>query len=120
MSTGIDLFNKKMAVNLGATLDPYGLNEDKIRVNKFHFDTDGGLFRITSANLNTGYSFSSDTFKKNKDKKEKTEDEEEDPFSFYENATGGGRADDLFGDTIGRGNQDYSQELRRVRRKVIE
>ena len=108
VSTGIDLFNKKMAVNLGATLDPYGLNEDKIRVNKFHFDTDGGLFRITSANLNTGYSFSSDTFKK--DKKKKTEDEEEDPFSYYENATGGGRADDLFGDTIGRGNQDYSYE----------
>tara|TARA_B100001029_G_scaffold178590_1_gene185722 strand:- start:2617 stop:5238 length:2622 start_codon:yes stop_codon:yes gene_type:complete len=110
VSTGVDLFNKKMAVNLGATLDPYGLNEDKIRVNKFHFDTDGGLFRITSANLNTGYSFSSDIFKKDKNKKKKTEDEEEDPFSYYENATGGGRADDLFGDTIGRGNQDYSYE----------
>jgi hypothetical protein len=110
VSTGIDLFDKKMAVNLGATLDPYGLNEDNLRVNKFHFDTDGGLFRITSANLNTGYSFSSKDFEKDSDKKKKKEDEEDDPFSFYENATGGGRADDLFGDTIGRGNQDYSYE----------
>ena len=60
-----------MAVNLGATLDPYGLNEDNLRVNKFHFDTDGGLFRITSANLNTGYGFSSKDFEKDRDKKKK-------------------------------------------------
>ena len=118
VSTGIDLFDKKMAVNLGATLDPYGLNEDNSRINKFHFDTDGGLFRITSANLNTGYSFSSKDFDKDSDKKKKTEDEEDDPFSFYENATGGGRPDDLFGNTIGRGNQEYIEEEQEEEEKV--
>ena len=117
VSTGIDLFDKKIAVNLGATLDPYGLNEDNLRINKFHFDTDGGLFRITSANLNTGYSFSSKDFDKS-DKKKKTEDEEDDPFSFYENATGGGRQDDLFGNTIGRGNQEYIEEEQEEEEKV--
>ena len=110
VASGIDLFDKKIAVNIGATLDPYALDEDNKRINEFNFDKEGGLFRITSANLNTGYSFSSKDFGKNKKKEEEEEEEEEDPFDFYENTTGGGRADDLFGNTIGRGNQQYFDE----------
>ena len=69
VSTGIDLFNKKMAVNIGAALDMYALDENNTRINEFNISKGGGLFRITSANLNTGYNFSNETFSKDKDKK---------------------------------------------------
>ncbi|NBS19718.1 MAG: LPS-assembly protein LptD, partial [Flavobacteriia bacterium] len=57
VSTGFDLFNKKMAINIGATMDMYALNENNVRINEFNIAKGGGLFRVTSANLNTGYNF---------------------------------------------------------------
>ena len=106
VSSGIDLFNKKMAINLGATLDMYALNEENQRINEFNIKQGGGLFRVTSANLNTGYNFSNKTFSKDKKKEDEEEEEEEvDPFGYFENTSGGGRDDDLFGDTIGMNNE---------------
>lgn len=106
VSSGIDLFNKKMAINLGATLDMYALNEENKRINEFNINQGGGLFRVTSANLNTGYNFSNETFSKDKKKEDEEEEEEEaDPFGYFENTSGGGRDDDLFGDTIGMNNE---------------
>lgn len=106
VSSGIDLFNKKMAINLGATLDMYALNEENKRINEFNIKQGGGLFRVTSANLNTGYNFSNETFSKDKKKEDEEEEEEEaDPFGYFENTSGGGRDDDLFGDTIGMNNE---------------
>lgn len=112
VSSGIDLFNKKMAVNLGATLDMYALDENNTRINEFNIKNGGGLFRITSANLNTGYKLSNKTFSKDekKEKEEEEEEEENDPFGYFENASGGGRDDDLFGDTIGMGNESSRKE----------
>ena len=104
VTTGIDLFDKKMSVNLGATMDMYALDDQNRRINEFNINKGGGLFRITSANLNTGYNFSNETFSKDKKKEKEKNEEEEDPFSFFENASGGGRQDDLFGDTIGMNN----------------
>ncbi len=107
VSSGIDLFNKKIAINLGATLDMYALNEENKRINEFNIKQGGGLFRVTSANLNTGYNFSNKTFSKDKKKEDEEEEEEEeaDPFGYFENTSGGGRDDDLFGDTIGMNNE---------------
>ncbi len=110
VSSGVDLFNKKMAINVGATLDMYALDDQNLRINQFNIKQGGGLFRVTSANLNTGYNFSNSTFKKNKNKEEEKEEEENDPFGFFENASGGGRPDDLFGDTIGMGNENNREE----------
>ena len=104
VTTGIDLFDKKMSINLGATMDMYALDDQNRRINEFNVNKGGGLFRITSANLNTGYNFSNETFSKDKKKEKEKNEEEEDPFSFFENASGGGRQDDLFGDTIGMNN----------------
>ena len=104
VTTGIDLFDKKMSINLGATMDMYALDDQNRRINEFNISKGGGLFRITSANLNTGYNFSNETFSKDKKKEKEKNEEEEDPFSFFENASGGGRQDDLFGDTIGMNN----------------
>ena len=59
MSGGTQLFNNKMSVNFGATLDPYALDNNNNRIDKFNINNGGSLFRLTSANLTTSYSFSS-------------------------------------------------------------
>jgi lipopolysaccharide assembly outer membrane protein LptD (OstA) len=89
MSTGLSLLKGKMTVNFGGTLDPYTLNQDKVRINKYHITNGGGLFRLTSANLNMNYSFSSTQIK--------GREEEENERSQQESTSSGGREDDLFG-----------------------
>ena len=84
MSTGTTLFDDKLNINVGATFDPYAINENGSRVNKFNGN--GALFRMTSANINMGFSFSSKNSKEDKSSK-----------SGSENTRSGGRNDDLFG-----------------------
>jgi len=108
LSSGIDLFDREISINLGATLDMYALNEKNQRINEFNISNGGGLFRLTSANLNTGYKLSNATF--SKEKKVEEEEKDDDPLNFFENSSGGGRSDDLFGDTIGMGNESYEDE----------
>ena len=115
-TTGIDLFDKEISINVGATFDMYALNEQNQRINEFNISKGGGLFRVTSANLNTGYKLSNETFSKDKKKKEEKE-EEEDPMNYFENTSGGGRADDLFGDTIGMNNERKMEEDNTVKNK---
>ena len=80
MTTGTSLFDDKLNINVGATFDPYAINEQGIRINKFHRVG----FRMTSANVNMGFSFTS---KNSKNKKTKQSN----------NTRSGGRDDDLFG-----------------------
>ena len=35
LSTGLSLLKDKMSINMGATMDPYALNEEKVRINTF-------------------------------------------------------------------------------------
>ena len=86
MTTGTTLFDNKLNINLGATFDPYAINENGSRINKFNINNKGGLFRMTSANINMGFSFSS---KNSKDDKSES--------SGLNNTRSGGRDDDLFG-----------------------
>ena len=101
VSSGISLFKEKINVNFGATLDPYALDNNNNRIGSFNISKGGGLFRLTSANINTGYSISSKDFEKDdkKDKKSEDEDKDEDELTFQqiESLSGGGREDDLFG-----------------------
>ncbi|SDB34802.1 LPS assembly outer membrane protein LptD (organic solvent tolerance protein OstA) [Flavobacteriaceae bacterium MAR_2010_188] len=90
VSGGTNILNNKMAINFGASLDPYALDSNNRRVDKLNVDNGGSFFRLTSANFNVSYSLSSDTFKAEKD----TEEEEE---ATEESIRSGGRADDLFG-----------------------
>ncbi|WP_298553374.1 putative LPS assembly protein LptD [uncultured Algibacter sp.] len=94
MNGGTQLFKNKMSINFGATLDPYALDNNNTRINKFNIDNGGSLFRLTSANLNASWSFSS------KDGKGKDKNAE-----IEENKRSGGRADDLFGVS-----QDFSNQ----------
>ena len=85
MTAGTTIFENKLNVNVGATFDPYSINSNGIRINKFNINNGGGLVRMTSANVNLSYSIDSKSFDSDI-KKENSE-----------NLTGGGRSDDLFG-----------------------
>ncbi|WP_317221712.1 putative LPS assembly protein LptD [Aestuariivivens marinum] len=65
---GTQLFNNKMSLNFGATLDPYALDNNNNRIDKFNIDNGGSLFRLTSANLTASYSLSNKDNKKDKNK----------------------------------------------------
>jgi hypothetical protein len=59
MSAGTDFFNKKLRLNLNATLDPYAINTSGTRINTFNINNGGSLFRLTNAGLTMNYSLSS-------------------------------------------------------------
>ncbi|WP_347926205.1 putative LPS assembly protein LptD [Pontimicrobium sp. SW4] len=80
---------KDMTVNFGATLDPYALDSNNIKIDEFNINNGGSLFRLTSANLTTGYSFSSNDSEK--------DDNTSNSRSQQESLRSGGRDDDLFG-----------------------
>jgi lipopolysaccharide assembly outer membrane protein LptD (OstA) len=84
---GTQLFNKKMGINFGATLDPYALDNNNNKVGEFNINNGGSLFRLTSANLTLNYSLSSKNSK----------DTDKNRSGIEENMRNGGRDDGLFG-----------------------
>jgi lipopolysaccharide assembly outer membrane protein LptD (OstA) len=93
MSSGFSLLKGKMSINFGSTFDPYALDENKVRVNKFNIANGGGLLRLTSANINMNYSFSSTQLEGNREEGE----EDLEQRNQREATSSGGRDDDLFG-----------------------
>lgn len=88
MTGGTQVLDNKMSINFGATLDPYSLDSNNNKIDKFNINNGGSLFRMTSANLTMSYSLNS----KGNDKKERTSTN-----SRNETLQSGGRDDDLFG-----------------------
>lgn len=101
MSGGTQIFNNKMSINFGATLDPYALDNNNTRINKFNIDNGGSLFRLTSANFTASWSLTS----KKGDKKDSEKNA-----GIEENIRSGGRSDDLFGVSEDFANQQMNQE----------
>ena len=93
MSSGFSLLQGKMKINFGSTFDPYALDENKVRVNKFNITNGGGLLRLTSANINMNYSFSSTQLEGIREEGE----EDLEQRNQREATSSGGRDDDLFG-----------------------
>jgi lipopolysaccharide assembly outer membrane protein LptD (OstA) len=87
MSGGTQIFDNKMSINFGATLDPYALDSNNKKIATYNINNGGSLFRLTSANLTLNYTLSSDSFEK----------KDEDANAGNESLRSGGRADDLFG-----------------------
>ena len=79
MSSGMTFLDDKLNINFGATFDPYTIDDNGVRINKFY----SGLFRMTSANINMGFTIAS---KNSKDVNKQSD-----------NSRSGGRRDDLFG-----------------------
>ena len=74
ITAGTQIFNNKLSVNSGATLDPYAINANGQRENTFNINNNGSLFRLTRANLTLSYSLSNKDFDKSEDGKENKED----------------------------------------------
>ncbi|WMI67391.1 putative LPS assembly protein LptD [Mangrovimonas sp. YM274] len=96
VSGGTQILNNKMSINFGMTLDPYALDNNNRKIDKFNIENGGSLFRMTSASMNMSYTLSSDSFKGQT---------EEDKQAIDENVRSGGRADDLFGK-----NEDFADK----------
>ncbi|TMU56173.1 putative LPS assembly protein LptD [Flagellimonas algicola] len=69
---------KNVPINFSATLDPYAIDNNGRRINTFNIKNGGGLFRLTSARLNTGFRLDSEMFKKG-GKKDKEDSKDRDP-----------------------------------------
>ncbi|MGB2085801.1 MAG: putative LPS assembly protein LptD [Flavobacteriaceae bacterium] len=108
VSTGLDFFKNKLTTNLNATFDPYGIDENQNRINTFNIKNDGGLLRLTSANMNMSFKMDNDTFKRSQEEEEETQEEENFDLDEQERLSGGGRDDDLFGKA-----NDFSNGLTR-------
>ena len=118
MTTGASVFKDKVSINMAATMDPYGVDENNTRINTFHIKNGGGLARFTSANMNISFSLSNKDFEKEEEEDEEDE-EEDDEFtkSDYERLSGGGRDDDLFGVSNNFADNRFQEKLRRERRR---
>jgi len=62
MNAGTQIFNNKMRINFNASLDPYAINANGNRIDKFNIDNGGSLFRLTRAGVTMNYSLSNKTF----------------------------------------------------------
>ena len=109
MNGGTQIFDNKMSVNFGATLDPYALDNNDKKINSFNINNGGSLFRVTSANLTMSYNLSSDSFNNDNDNNDKND------ASKQESLRSGGRADDLFGKP-----QDFADQRLNDRNKEQE
>ncbi|MEL0456219.1 putative LPS assembly protein LptD [Flavobacteriaceae bacterium SZ-1-7] len=101
MNGGTSLFKNKLSINFSATLDPYALDNNNNKIDKFNIDNGGSLFRLTGGNINASWSFSSKGGgAKDKDK------------NIEENLRGGGRDDDMFGVSEDFSDQQYNEDDR--------
>ncbi len=110
MTAGFDMIQNKLGMNLGATFDPYALDENNVRIPEFNLNEGGGLLRLTSLNANFDFNISSDFFKSNRDTDTQASDLDQLDSSQQESAFGGGRSDDLFGRSQDFTNRNFSQD----------
>jgi len=96
MTAGTKLFNNKMNVNLRGTLDPYALDANNKRIDKFNIDNGGSLFRLTNASFAVNYSLSSKGNEKEQSKAE-------------QNASAN-NSDGIFGENINSSNQGSASD----------
>lgn len=111
VSGGTQLFDDKMNVNFGTTLDPYAIDNSGKRMNVYNINNGGSLFRMTSANMTLNYSISSKDMEAQKKDKNK------------QSQRNGGRDDDLFGrNTIDnvRGKSQFDDEEEGGEDKISE
>ena len=64
ISARTKILNNKVDLNFSGTIDPYAIDTNNVRYNKYH----GKLGRLTNATISTNFSFSADNGQ-NKEKK---------------------------------------------------
>jgi len=66
--TASTLLFKKLNVNFNATLDPYAINANGNRIDKFNIMNGGSLLRLAKASITMSYRLSNKTFSRKEDK----------------------------------------------------
>ncbi|WP_026777539.1 putative LPS assembly protein LptD [Polaribacter sp. Hel_I_88] len=97
-SAGTRLFKDKLALNFNGSLDPYQVNENGRRIDKFN----PGIFRLTNANLTANYSISSTDFNKSEKGNQNS------------NANGNNNPPDTMGADIDPTNRQGRQDARDI------
>lgn len=87
---------KNVDLNLDANLDPYALDNNNQRIDRFNINNGGSLFRLTRAGARFNFRLSNKDFEKGEEGKEK---EPDNPLE-NRNLQNGGREDDLFGASV--------------------
>ena len=64
LSARTRIFNEKVNIDVSGTLDPYAVNINGAKINRYH----GGLGRLKSVSASTGFQFSSDKGKNREEK----------------------------------------------------
>ena len=79
MTAGTQFFKNKLRVNFNATLDPYAINTNGNRIDKFNVMNGGSLLRLARAGVTMSYKISNKTFaKKEKNDTKSNDDIEQD------------------------------------------
>lgn len=91
ITANTNLLKDKLRLTLGSTLDPMAIDNAGNRIDRFNINNGGSLFRMTSANVTLNYSLSStDPLFGSSDVRS----------NDNQNVQNGGRADDLFGQSV--------------------
>ncbi|WP_291801609.1 putative LPS assembly protein LptD [Lutibacter sp.] len=98
MTAGTDFFDKKLKLNINATLDPYAITAEGRKINTFNINNNGSLFRLTNAGLTMNYTIASSKDGSKKDSKQK-------------NAQAN-NSDGIFGEDLNNSNDLNSEEQR--------
>ena len=64
LSARTKVFNNRVNITVNGTLDPYAINANAVRINKYN----GGIGRLTRVSASSGIQFSSDNGKKREEK----------------------------------------------------
>ncbi len=92
LSGRTSLLNRKVIINMGGTIDPYALNSQGARINKFA----GGLGRLVTAHFTLGTSIDGNTFGGNDKDKNNSNNSQGNRQGGINNGISGG--DNVFGD----------------------
>ncbi|WP_152287813.1 putative LPS assembly protein LptD [Flavicella marina] len=117
VTAGTQIFNNKLSINGGASLDPYAINANGQRYDTYNINNGGSLFRLTRANITMSYSLSNKDFDKDEKKKDKDKDKDENEILNEQNT-------DLFGqsmtnDQFNNGNNPDDENSRKDEKVVL-
>ncbi|WP_223826535.1 putative LPS assembly protein LptD [Flagellimonas sp. S3867] len=102
---------KNVPINFAATFDPYAIDNNGRRINTFNVNNGGGLVRLTSARLNTGFSLNSEMFQKGGQKKDQDSDTNNQNYGDNPFELKGSRDNDDFFGGRGRGSEKDDEEI---------
>ncbi len=102
---------KNVPINFAATFDPYAIDNNGRRINTLNINNGGGIARLTSARLNTGFSLNSEMFQKGGEKKKGSEEQQSPDYGANPFELDDPRGDRSRLDRGNRGNNDAEEDI---------